>query len=97
VIENVKLDSAIRQRVIDGVVSNLKEFYVYPDIAQKMEDALRAHQNRGEYDAVTDGDAFATLLTNQLQEISHDKHLRVNYSPVKLLSIFGTMAEAIPR
>ncbi len=49
-----------------------------------MDEALRAHQQRGDYDAVTDGDAFAALLTNQLQEVSHDKHLRVSYSPYKL-------------
>jgi hypothetical protein len=84
VIENIKLDGAERQRVIDGVVSNLNKYYVYPDVAQKMGDALRAHQESGDYDAITDGDAFATLLTNHLQEVSHDKHLHVNYSPFKL-------------
>ncbi len=84
VVENIKLDSTIRRQVIDGIAANLKEFYVYPETAQKMEQALRTHQNRGDYDAVTDGEAFAALLTNQLQEVSHDKHLRVNYSPVKL-------------
>jgi hypothetical protein len=45
VIENIKLDAAERQRVIDGVVSNLKEYYVYPETAQKMSAALQAHQN----------------------------------------------------
>ncbi len=84
VVENVKLDAAMRQRVIDGIAANLNEFYVYPDAAQKMEQALRAHQNSGDYNSITDGDAFAALLTDQLQEVSHDKHLRVNYSPVKL-------------
>jgi hypothetical protein len=36
VVENVKLAAAARQRVIDGVVSDLQEFYVYPETAQKM-------------------------------------------------------------
>jgi hypothetical protein len=78
------LDAATRQLVIDCVALNLREFYVYPEDAQKMEESLRQHQKRGEYDAVTDGDAFAALLTDHLQAVSHDKHLRVNYSPVKL-------------
>jgi len=86
VVENVKLDAAARQRVLDGVVSSLKEFYIYPETAQKMEEALRARQKRGEYDAVAGGDAFAALLTKDLQEVSPDKHLRVNYSPYKLPS-----------
>ncbi len=84
VVENVKVDSAERQRVIDGVAKNLKESYVYPDLAQKMEDGIRANQKRGEYDAITDPDAFANRLTKDLQAVSHDKHLGVNYSPVKL-------------
>ena len=83
-VENVKVDSAERQRVIDGVAKNLKESYVYPDLAQKMEDAIRANQKRGEYEAITDPDAFANRLTKDLQAVSHDKHLGVNYSPVKI-------------
>jgi hypothetical protein len=84
VVENIKVDAAERQRVIDGVAKNLKETYVYPDLAQKMEDAIRANQKRGEYDAISDPDAFADRLTKDLQAVSHDKHLGVNYSPVKL-------------
>ncbi|HLJ18459.1 MAG TPA: S41 family peptidase [Bryobacteraceae bacterium] len=84
VVENIKLDAAIRQRVIDGVAAKLKEFYVYPETAQKMEDTLRMHQKSGDYDMVTDGDAFAALLTDHLQAVSHDKHLHVNYSPFKV-------------
>ena len=49
-----------------------------------MEDALNARQKRGEYDSVTDGSAFARMLTEQLQEVSHDKHLRIDFSPVPM-------------
>jgi retinol-binding protein 3 len=84
VIENMKVDPAERQRVIDGVARNLKESYVYPHLAQKMEDAIRASQKRGDYDAIIDPDAFANRLTKDLQAVSHDKHLGVNYSPVKV-------------
>jgi hypothetical protein len=84
VVENIKLDAAARQRVLDGVESSLKEFYVYPETAKKMNDDLQERQKRGEFDAVTDGDVFAALLTKDLQEVSHDQHLHVNYSPYKL-------------
>jgi retinol-binding protein 3 len=84
VVENVKLDAVARQHVIDGVDSRLKESYVYLETANKMDEALRDHQKHGDYDAVTDGDAFAAQLTEHLQEVSHDKHLRVIYSPYKL-------------
>jgi retinol-binding protein 3 len=84
VVENIKVDGAEGQRVIEGIAKNLNEFYVYPDLAQKMADAVRANQKHGDYDAITDPDAFANRLTKDLQAVSHDKHLRVNYSPVKL-------------
>jgi retinol-binding protein 3 len=84
VVEHVKVDAAERQRVVDGVAKNLNESYVYPDLAQKMEAAIRASQKRGEYDTITDPDALANRLTKDLQAVSHDKHLGVNYSPVKL-------------
>jgi peptidase S41-like protein len=83
-IENIKLDAPARKRVIDGAASNLSEYYVYLETAKKMVDSLRTHEQRGDYDAITDGDAFATVLTRHLQDVSHDKHLRVNYSPSKL-------------
>lgn len=84
VVENIKLDAAERKKVLDGIASNLKEYYVYPDSAQKMSDALAEHQKQGDYDAVTEGDSFATLLTKHLQDVSKDKHLHVEYSPYKL-------------
>jgi retinol-binding protein 3 len=78
---HMKIDAATRTRVIDGAVASLNEFYVYPDTAKKMEEALRAHQQKGDYDKVADADAFAMLLTDNLQAVSHDRHLRVNFSP----------------
>jgi hypothetical protein len=77
---NAKIDAATKARVIDGAVTNLNEFYVFPETAKKMEDALRARQKRGAYDADIDGESFARMLTDDLQEVSHDKHLRVNFS-----------------
>ena len=84
VVEEVKLDAAMRQRVINGIAAKLTESYVYPDIGQKMIDAVRAHLKAGHYDKIIDGDAFAAQLTTDLLDVSHDKHLRVNFSPVKL-------------
>src|SRR5580704_8336865 len=79
-----KIDAATRARVISGTIAKLDEFYVFPEISKKMGDAVRARQKRGEYDSVTDGDAFAKLLTDNFQEVSHDKHLRVDFSPAAM-------------
>src|SRR5262252_1335894 len=57
---SLKIDAATRARVIDGAVSNLNEFYIYPETAKKMEEALRAHQKKGEYDSVDDAESLPT-------------------------------------
>ena len=83
VLENVILDAAARKRVIDGVNGNLKEYYVDAALAQQMADALNMHASKGDYDATSDGDAFAARLTTDLRNVSHDKHLRVDFNPFK--------------
>ncbi len=83
VVEDVVLDRQRRQRVIDGAVAKLKEFYVFSDVAQQMGDTLGNRLKSGDYDAITDGANFAALLTEHLQAVSHDKHLRVSYDPFK--------------
>jgi len=81
---NFKIDGEERARVIDGAITNLNESFVFPDVAKKMGDALKDRQKRGEYDSVTDGSKFAGMLTDHLHAVSHDKHLRVDFSPVPM-------------
>ncbi len=78
-----EIDAPGRRAVINGIAAKLDEFYVFPDAAEKMEEALIGHQERGEYDALDDGAAFARLLTGHLREVSNDLHLRVNFSPMR--------------
>jgi hypothetical protein len=81
---NFKIDAATRARVIDGAIAQLNEFYVFPETAKKMGEAVKAKQKKGDYDSITDGDAFAKMLTDNFQEVSHDKHLRVDFSPAPM-------------
>jgi hypothetical protein len=81
---NPKIDAATRARVIDGAIANLNEYYVFPETAKKMEEAVRLHQKKGDYDAVDHGEDFAQRLTADLRAVSHDKHLGVNFSPAVL-------------
>lgn len=68
-----------RTAVIEAIVRNLNESYVFPETAKKMETALKARVANHEYDSVTSSKAFAETLTSNLQEVSHDKHLRVRF------------------
>src|SRR5260370_864558 len=79
-----KIDAATRTRVIDGAITQLNEHYVFPETAKKMGEAVKARQKKGEYDSISDGDAFSKMLTENFQEVSHDKHLRVDFSPAPM-------------
>jgi retinol-binding protein 3 len=83
VVANVTLDAAERKKVIDGVADVLKEYYIELAMAQQMADALKAHEAKGDYNSLTDGDAFASQLRKDLLAVSHDKHLGVSFNSYK--------------
>jgi C-terminal processing protease CtpA/Prc len=74
------LDAATRGQVIDTLLKQLNDYYVFPDVAGKIGTTLRAKQKRGGYDSITDAEVFANVLTADLREAGHDKHLRVKAS-----------------
>ena len=77
---DLTIDAATRTKVIDGVLKRLNDSYVFPEVAKKMEVSIRERVNNKEYDQVTSAKDFASKLTNDLQAVSNDKHLRVRYS-----------------
>ncbi len=81
---NVKIDSALRKRVIDGINAELAESYIDAALATRMQEAIETHEKAGEYNSITDGDVFAERLTEDLRVVSHDKHLGVEFSPFKM-------------
>jgi hypothetical protein len=74
------LNATERRQVISGAIANLKQHYLDPNAAQKIAEALQAHDQGGDDNAATDGAAFAALLTRQMRDVSHDMHLAVVYS-----------------
>jgi retinol-binding protein 3 len=81
---NVVLDGELRKKTIDGVASAITDYYVDPGLATKMSDAIQSHARSGEYDRLSDGTALAEKLTSDLRDVSHDKHLRVDFNPFKM-------------
>jgi hypothetical protein len=80
-LDDIQLDEAIRQKTIDAISQQLTAYYVYPDVAAKMIEAIRDHQKQGEYNSMADGNDFADALQRDLRAVSHDKHLFVGYDP----------------
>jgi len=61
---NVIVDcSPAENRVIEGVNADLNEFYIDAALAKQMGDVELAHEKSGDYDKMSDGDAFAGQLT----------------------------------
>ena len=74
------IDAAERKLVLDRAMKELDAQYVFPEVAAKMNASLRERLARGEYEPITSGQDFAQALTEHLQAVSHDKHLRVRHS-----------------
>lgn len=79
-LPDLTIDAAVRTQVIDGVLKRINDAYVFPDMAKKMEQSIRERVSNKEYDQITSAKEFVARLTKDLQEVSHDKHLRVRYS-----------------
>ena len=77
---DMTIDESVRVRVIDSVRKALNDDYVFPDVATKMDEAIRNRVKNKEYDGIKSAKGLATGITDHLQAISHDKHLRVFYS-----------------
>jgi ribosomal protein S15P/S13E len=75
-----KFEPAERNAVIDTLVKRLNDYYVFPEVAKKMTDAIRQHKKLHDYDTLTNREVFARILTTDLQSISKDGHLGVDYS-----------------
>lgn len=73
--------SATRSAVVAAAARTLRENYVFPDVAERMAADLESRQQSGELAAFSDPAAFAAHVTERLQAISKDKHVRVSYSP----------------
>lgn len=80
-LDDIQLDEATRQKTIDAISERLTEYYVYPDVAAKMIEAIRDHKKHGDYNSIVDGNEFADALMRDLHAVSHDQHLFVSYNP----------------
>jgi hypothetical protein len=77
---DMTIDQATRTQVIDAILKELNDRYVFPEVAKQMETNMRQRISNKEYDSITSAEEFAKKLTEDLQSVSRDKHLRVRYS-----------------
>ncbi len=77
---DMTIDAATRTAVIENLLRELNDGYVFAETAKRMESDVKGRLNAKEYDGITSAKDFAAKLTADLQSISKDKHLRVRYS-----------------
>ena len=72
-----QLDAAVVAATVESLGAIVKREYIDPDSAVKAEARLRQLLADGRFAAATTADALAKMLTRELFEVTHDKHLVV--------------------
>jgi RimJ/RimL family protein N-acetyltransferase len=72
------MGDAERGRVVERVATMVSEGYVSADVGAACAGAVRDRLAAGAFDGVADPEAFALKLTEILQAVSRDEHLRVS-------------------
>ena len=78
------IDSDVRHEVVAKLSDALRNNYVFPDVGEKAAKKITTSLARGEYDKLSDSDAFAARLSADVAAIAHDKHLRIDSSGATL-------------
>lgn len=71
------LDNHYKKEVIEKVSELIEVFYIYPEIAKKTNDYLYEKYKAGHFDSCKDNESFAKSLTEIVQSINKDKHMRI--------------------
>jgi len=71
-------DKAAKQDTVARIGVMLTDRYVFPDRAIQAKAKIDAALGAGEYDSINDPRTFAQRLTEDLQSVTHDKHMRVS-------------------
>jgi hypothetical protein len=73
-----------KRETVDGILKVLQARYIFPGIADSMQNFVQNNLKSGKYDSITTGSDFAFRLTRDLQQISKDLHLKVEFTESKL-------------
>lgn len=76
-----------QREVVEAICDALTTRYVSPDVALKMAAHLREKLADGDYSRLTTPEHFAAQLQQDMREISHDRHLFVEYDPAEAANL----------
>jgi len=70
-----------KEKVIQSLSQLMNDFYVFPEVAKLTEEHLKAQLLDGHFDQFENDETFAAALTESVQAINKDKHMRIRSSP----------------
>lgn len=70
-----------KQQIIDSVSVNLRNHYMFPDIAEKLATLLNKKLKENKYDNLESHEQFGPAITKDLRSLNNDKHLWIWYNP----------------
>ena len=75
--QETTLSEAYKKETIEKLSVLIQDFYIYPDIAKKTSEHLFKQYEAGYFDKYKDNETFATVLTESVQSVNKDKHMRI--------------------
>jgi hypothetical protein len=75
--QETALTMEFKSTSIDRIVELINANYVFEDIAKSTGEHLKTKLMAGTFNDITDAPSFARALTQEVQSINHDKHMRV--------------------
>ncbi len=78
-LPDMPVDAATKTQIINDLTKELNDSYIFGDIAKNMESKVKQNLQNKAYDSITSSREFAQKLTEDLQGVSRDKHLRVRF------------------
>ena len=75
------LTKKYKKEVIETLSGLMNDYYVFPEVAQQTEEHLKKQFKQGYFKTFKDNETFATALTESVQSVNHDKHMRIWVNP----------------
>lgn len=80
----IDLNEKERKEVVTSVAKLLKENYVFPKEGKEISDLLLNNLKKGVYQDILKPEQFSKKLTEDIQSINQDKHLRIKFDPERV-------------
>jgi len=75
--QETALSKEYKEQVITTLSQLMNNYYVFPEVAKQTEEHLKKQLADGYYDSIETDEAFAAALTESVQSINKDKHMRI--------------------